>query len=237
MTVKGRGVIVTLFLPATGTVVNFRRVHSESSKCGEDRQTVRNGDEPRVVELSGCSLTTLPESFSEMAAGTAHPLNQTTHLDDCFQADRRHPAALTEVASKILCGWRLNSHPGTDKDRNGFRLTLHHLLIQATPPIRPILLILCAQMAAVKVAKLVDKSRILLLARLVGVEQQFVSHANGFALLFDKRSLWQMEHVSGILNRFVEFTVFFSAMNCEWIRDSCGLRNVIDDYQDLKKIL
>jgi len=36
------------------------------------------------------------------AAGLPHPLNQTRHLDDRFQADRWHHAALTEVASKIF---------------------------------------------------------------------------------------------------------------------------------------
>src|SRR5215469_7858769 len=41
-------------------------------------------------------------------------------------------------------------------------------------------------------------AKVLLLARLVGVEQQLVSHGNDFALLFEKRVLWQMEHVSGL---------------------------------------
>jgi hypothetical protein len=102
-------------------------------------------------------------------------------------------------------------------------------------------------MAAVKVAKLVDKSRVLLLAGLAGIEQQLIAHWSGFALLFEERAFRQAEHVPGnrfldltgvlgaefalldsnavplcILNRFVEFSVLFSAMNCEWIGD--GLR-------------
>jgi hypothetical protein len=102
-------------------------------------------------------------------------------------------------------------------------------------------------MAAIKVAKLMGKGCVLLLAGLVGIEQQLKAHWNGFALLFEGWGFRQTEHVLGIrwldltgvlraefalvdsnaiplriLNRFVEFAVLISEMNCEWIDD--GLR-------------
>jgi hypothetical protein len=102
-------------------------------------------------------------------------------------------------------------------------------------------------MAAIKVAKLMGKGCVLLLAGLVGIEQQLKAHWNGFALLFEGRAFRQTEHVPGIrwldltgvlgaefalvdsnaiplsvLNSFVEFAVLFTLMNCEWIGD--GLR-------------
>jgi hypothetical protein len=112
-----------------------------------------------------------------------------------------------------------------------------------------VFLIWTAKMAGVKVAKFVDKGRVLLLTGLVGIEQQLKAHWNGFALLFEGRALRQTEHVSGIrwldltgvlgaefamvdsnaiplyiLNRFVEFVCHASMMNCEWIGD--GLRKL-----------
>jgi hypothetical protein len=102
-------------------------------------------------------------------------------------------------------------------------------------------------MTAEKVAKLVDESRELLLAGLVGIEQQLKVHWNGLALSFEERAFRQTERVPGIrfldltgllgaefalvdsnaiplciLNRFVEFAGLFSAMNREWVGD--GLR-------------
>jgi hypothetical protein len=59
-------------------------------------------------------------------------------------------------------------------------------------------------MAAVKVAKLMDKGRVLLLAGLVGIEQQLKAHWNGFALLFEGRAFRQTEHVTGI--RWLDLT-------------------------------
>ena len=57
-------------------------------------------------------------AFPQGQPGLAHPLNQTSHLDDRFEADRGHLAPLTEVASKIFSRGRLNSKPGTYKVRD-----------------------------------------------------------------------------------------------------------------------
>jgi hypothetical protein len=102
-------------------------------------------------------------------------------------------------------------------------------------------------MAAVKVAKLVDKGCVLFLTGLAGIEKQLEAHWNGFALLFEGQAFRQTEHVPGfrwldltgvlgtefalvdsnaiplcILNCSAEFAGLSSAMNCEWIGD--GLR-------------
>lgn len=99
-------------------------------------------------------------------------------------------------------------------------------------------------MAAVKVPKLVDKSRVLLLAGLTGIEQQLIAHGNGLALPFEVWVVRHMKYVLGIhrlnltgllgaefapvdsnaiplciLNRFVEFAALCSTKNCEWVGD------------------
>jgi len=176
-----------------------------------------------------------------MAAGTAHPLNQTRHLDDRFQAEsvascRPHRGSQQDIPQR---GSRFPA--GYTQGTRWIPLTLLHLPIQLAP-IRPVFLIWTAEMAAIKVAKLMGKGCVLLLAGLVGIEQQLKAHWNGFALLFEGRAFRQngtrpwysLAGLTGvleaefalvdsnaiplcILNCFVEFAVLFSTMNREGI--------------------
>jgi hypothetical protein len=168
---------------------------------------------------------TFPGSFLQWQPGLPHPLNQTSHLDDRFKADRGHLASLIEVASKIFRRGGLDSQPGTHKVRDGFRLTLLRLPSQLAP-IRPVFLIWTAKVPAVKVAKLVDKSRVLLLAGLVGIEQQLIAHRNRIAFPIEE---WIVRHMNEPLGIAIDASgnLWVSNLDGNTVTEFLGLANPV----------
>ena len=131
-------------------------------------------------------------AFPWWQSGLAHSLiNPAILMID--SSDRCHLPALIEVASKIPRG-RLNSKPATDK----LQIDSAHTPPQPVRPGRvnqPVFLVRTTKMPTVKVAKLMDKSRVLLFAGLAGIEQQFIAHWNGVAFPPEEWSSGKVKYV------------------------------------------
>jgi tRNA1(Val) A37 N6-methylase TrmN6 len=88
---------------------------------------------------------------------SSHPLNETGRLHHAIETDRGDLLVTTKVAAEIFIGWIFDAKTFTNKVAHRLGLKLPRGVRQATP-IRPPLVVRCAQMAAIKMRQLVNKS-------------------------------------------------------------------------------